>query len=614
MLTAMFPHRILTAVFLLVLACFARSAEKPNVLLIVTDDQGYGDLRSNGNTKIDTPHLDSIAETGLRLDRFHVCPNCAPTRASLLTARYHYRTGVTSVSRGEEVMRGSEVTMAEVFRANGYATGCFGKWHNGSNWPHNPNGQGFDEFLGICQGHWNNYFDVILEKNGQPEPTNGFVTDVLTDAAIDFMKRSQNADSPFFCYVPYNTPHSPYQAPEALFTKYREREFDEKTAAVYAMVESIDGNVGRMLAWLAESGLEERTIVIFMSDNGPVRAKKGEQPRFNGHLYGAKGSVHEGGVRVPCFVKFPGVIPAKSNFGRITAHIDWLPTLVDLCKLEWEERPKVIDGRSLGQALRLGKTPDRWPNRILFTSHTPENYDTKNAAVSVRTDRWVALRDPKWQRGKTDPMQSGWELYDLQADPFQQYDVAVDYPFLVGELRADFAYWMDITTGDGLGRIPTEIGHPEWPVVTLRAQDAILSDPENWEMKRGNNSWIANWTSTDLSIRWPVKIETEGRYSVEIDYCLKTGQAPTRLKLTAGEETLEFQIEESFDPEPIDGPDLASRSQLPGKNWKRIKIGEVELNSEIETVIVQPLELRSESIELKNLVVSRSTKQNPNKP
>src|SRR5262245_21570995 len=206
---------LIIAVLLCVYLCavpFAGSNQaalqnRPNLVLIVADDMGWGDVRSHGNDRLDTPVLDRLAADGARFDRFFVSPVCAPTRASLLTGRYHPRTGVAWVTRGLETMRSEELTLAEVLRDAGYATGCFGKWHNGAHYPHNPGGQGFDEFLGFCAGHWNNYFDTTLEHNGTPIKTNGYITDVLTDAAIAFIENQRGR--PFFCYVPYNAPHGP---------------------------------------------------------------------------------------------------------------------------------------------------------------------------------------------------------------------------------------------------------------------------------------------------------------------------------------------------------------------------------------------------------------------
>jgi len=233
----------------------------PNILLIMTDDQGYGDLCFNGNKKIDTPVLDNLASQSVRFERFMACPYCTPTRASLLTGRYPLRTGALSVTRGLETVRPEEVTIAEILRQNGYATGCFGKWHIGEHYPSHPNGQGFDVFFGIPQGHTNQYFNPRLDHNGQSVETKGFITDVLTDAALRFIRK--NRSKPFFCYVPYNAPHSPFQVPDRYFEKYTARGLDPRTASIYGMVENVDENIGRLLSKLDELGISERTIVLF---------------------------------------------------------------------------------------------------------------------------------------------------------------------------------------------------------------------------------------------------------------------------------------------------------------------------------------------------------------
>ncbi|MDH3585204.1 MAG: arylsulfatase, partial [Phycisphaerae bacterium] len=305
---------------------------RSNVLLIMTDDQGFGDVRSHGNPQIDTPSQDRIAAEGARFDRFFVSPVCAPTRASLLTGRYHLRTGVHGVTRAAETMRSSEVTLAEILKANGYATGCFGKWHNGAHYPQHPNGQGFDEFVGFCAGHWNNYFDTHLEHNGVPIRTKGYITDVITDKAVDFI--AKNRSQSWLCYVPYNAPHTPWQVPDRYYNKYKQRGIqDEPALCAYAMVESIDDNIGRLLGTLEKLDLAKDTIVVFLTDNGA------NSKRFNAGMKGRKGSLHEGGTRVPLFVRFPGRIPAGHVVKPITAHIDLLPTLVELAGVQMPETP-----------------------------------------------------------------------------------------------------------------------------------------------------------------------------------------------------------------------------------------------------------------------------------
>ena len=279
----------------------AEPDEQPNVILVMTDDQGYGDVCSHGNPLIDTPNLDQMAKDGARFENFFVSPLCAPTRASLLTGRYHIRTGTVNVSNNLEIMRSEETTIAELFKANGYSTALFGKWHNGEHYPYNPNGQGFDEFVGFCAGHTGNYFDPILEHNAGTIKTKGFITDILTDKAMEWIEAKRNEK--FFCYIPYNAPHTPYQVPDAYFEKYKARGLDVKNATLYGMVENIDDNMGRLLKKVKELGLQENTIVLFLTDNGP-----NTRNRYNGGMKGHKGQVDEGGVRVPLFVRWSGHI------------------------------------------------------------------------------------------------------------------------------------------------------------------------------------------------------------------------------------------------------------------------------------------------------------------
>ena len=264
--------RSAVSLFVLLLASALSAAEKPNIIVFLTDDQGWGDLSSNGNTNLATPYIDSIGEKGATLDNFYVCAVCAPTRAEFLTGRYHPRTGVSGVSQGEGRINQDEILMPEVFKAAGYATGAFGKWHNGTQSPYHPNDRGFDEFYGFTSGHWGAYFSPPLDHNKKKIKGNGYVVDDFTDRAIEFIQ--SNRDQPFFCYVPYNTPHSPMIIDDQWFEKFAntdpEMKFhDEKredinmTRAALAMVENIDWNVGRILETLEE--LELTDIASFFS-------------------------------------------------------------------------------------------------------------------------------------------------------------------------------------------------------------------------------------------------------------------------------------------------------------------------------------------------------------
>ncbi len=329
--------------------------QKPNILFILADDMGWGDVRCHGNDQIATPTFDKLQSQGVELEHFYVSPICSPTRSSLLTGRHHFRLRVLSTTGGLEVMHGDEVTLAEALKPAGYVSGCFGKWHNGANHPSTARGQGFDEFFGFVGGFFSNYFDPALEHDGVTAVRKGFITDVLAEAAMAFIEKHRS--QPFFCYLPFNACHSPMQAPADLFAKYAVLGFEPKTAAVYAMIENLDANVGRLLAKLDELGLAENTIVMFASDNGPNTA------RFNGGMRGGKGSVFEGGQRVPCFIRWPGKLEADKRVPQIAQHVDVFPTLLDLAGVP-SPKGGPLDGVSLAPLLR--GTANAWPDRMLF--------------------------------------------------------------------------------------------------------------------------------------------------------------------------------------------------------------------------------------------------------
>ncbi|MEO6639199.1 MAG: arylsulfatase [Ginsengibacter sp.] len=382
----------------------AFAQNKPNVVLILTDDQGWGDLSSHGNPSLETYQLDKLAKNGLEFTNFYVSPLCAPSRASILTGRYHLNTGVLSVSKGLEAMDTDETTIAELFKTNGYRTGIFGKWHNGEHYPNRPNDQGFDEFLGFCAGHWSNYFDTQLDHNGKMVNTKGYITDVLTDAALNFM--SANKDKPFLCYIPYNAPHSPFQVPDKYFNKYKAKGLDNELACVYGMVENIDDNVGRILRFLKENSLEENTIVIFLSDNGPNTV------RYNGMMRGIKGSVHEGGTRVPFFISWKNHIqPGQSNATN-AGHIDIYPTLRDLCNLI-NIPTKPLAGVSLA-SLILNNTAALDTNRKIFTHVNFMIVPAEANSGGFRFDQYRFAHE----NNKS-------ELYDLSKDPEEKNDYSI---------------------------------------------------------------------------------------------------------------------------------------------------------------------------------------------
>lgn len=550
----------LSIALLLSLTGTALSADRPNVLLILTDDQGWGDIHSHGNELLDTPHLDALAASGVRFQNFFVSPLCAPTRAALLTGRYSLRSGVHGVTRGHETMRAEETTIAELFKTAGYATGCFGKWHNGRHMPNHPNGQGFDEFFGFCGGHWNNYFDTALERNGEPVTTEGYITDVLTNAAAGFIRN--NRDRPFFCYVPYNAPHFPPQVPDKYFDKYKARGCDDRLATVYGMVENIDDNVARLLATLDETQLTNNTIVLFLTDNGP------NTDRYNGEMKGRKGSAHEGGVRVPLFVRWPGKIDAGRTVTPIAAHIDLLPTLCDLCGIEVPTSLK-LDGKSL-RPLLFGLDKN-WPERVLFTfkDTRPEPNGQQGA---VRTPRYRVVRE----RGE-------WELYDIQADPSEKNDLAKKYPEVAYNAAQAFEKKWKEVTADGFDDIPVAVGLAERPAVTLPGNEATLSPAQgegiSYHGKSGwSNDWIDNWTDASASPSWQIDVVTPGDYEIVLHYASPMENVGSRIEVQIGDAKIQGTFQDAHNPDYLPSPDRFQRPEVYEKTWKPLSVGVVKLN------------------------------------
>lgn len=535
------------------------ASERPNIVLVLSDDQGWGDFQGHGNKQIDTPAMARLAAEGARFEKFYVSPVCAPTRASLLTGRYHRRGGVHGVTRGRETMRAEEVTLAEVFKQAGYATGCFGKWHNGANYPFHPRGQGFDEFFGFCAGHWNNYFDADLEHNGRPVRSKGFITNVITDRAIAFIQGHRQG--PFFCYVPFNTPHSPWQVPDRYFDKYKARGLDDKTACAYAMCDNLDENLGRLLGTLDDLDLERNTIVVFLSDNGP------NSDRYNGGMKGRKGSVHQGGIRVPCFIRFPGRIPAGRKIDHFeAAHIDLLPTLVELAGIP---RPRTLplDGRSMAAAL----VGDRgvWPDRLLFT-----NWRNRGA---VRDGRYVSTRG---------------ELYDLLADPNQKKNLVTQQPAIQEKLQLAYAQWHKDVSRRGFDPIPTEVGHAQWPVVRLRGHEALLQPPDRRprDDRRGlgirfngrpgwANDWVTGWTSLSAFPSWPVRVVRGGRYRVTLRYCCEPADLGARVAVVVGTSRVVGQVMTAFPAKRLPRPNriVLTHGAQDDMFWASLQLGTLSL-------------------------------------
>lgn len=567
----------------------ASQQKPPNILLIMSDDQGWGDLHLHGNKDIDTPVLDALGKESVRFDRFFVSPVCAPTRASLLTGRDYLRTNTFAVTGRGVAMRSEEVTIAEILKAAGYRTGIFGKWHNGEQYPNHPIGQGFDEFLGFCGGHWNRYFDPTLEQNGKKKEYKGYITDVLTDAAIDFMDKNQEA--PFFCYVPYNVPHAPFQVADHYFEKYKEMGYDDKTAAVYGMVENMDENIGRILKFLEERQLAENTIVVFLTDNGP------NGHRYNGDMKGIKASVDEGGVRVPLFIRYPEKLPKDSVVTQNAAHIDLLPTLVELAGLSVPDT-LALDGKSLLPLLQ-GKSTE-WPDRNLFTHYSGKEVTIQPGGIRTDNYRLVLPRDGNAQ------------LYDMIQDPGQQNNIANQFPHLVDSLVNTYHNWCESVTKN-LETLPIPVGFQQSPATILPAHEASLAGNLYFQFKDGyTNDWVTNWSSSNDTISWPIEVVQAGEYDVFMEYASTSPEAGATIVTEIGQQTLKKKIETPFPLEIISVPNHTPPGNHVDAHWNKVLLGHIKLetgqyllqlhgtpshNDEIEeNEIVQ---LKSLSLELK---------------
>ena len=417
-------------------------ASSPNVILVMTDDQGYGDLSCHGNPVLKTPNLDQLYQESVRLTDFHVSPVCAPTRASLMTGRDSIRAGIWTTTTDRSLMFADLPTLAEAFSANGYRTAMYGKWHLGAVPPYRPQDRGFQESLyepggmiGMAvEARGNDVINPTYQHNGVPKTFEGYRTDIWFTEAMKWMKERQRKSEPFFAYIATLSPHGPHWVPARYSEPYRHLDKPGQRRGVadfFGMIANLDENMGRLEAFLQSSGLAENTILIFMTDNGGTAGVRIHNYGMKGH----KGSLYEGGHRVPCFVRWPaGGIGGGKDLNPLTSHLDWFPTFVDLCGLK-NGVPEKLEGFSMAAVLRA--QTDRMPTRFLFqrsdhsrvkegASYRPAREDTV-----VLSDQWRFVNDN--------------ELYDIHADPGQEHDIAAQHPgrvaFMHGQLTA---YWKSI--------------------------------------------------------------------------------------------------------------------------------------------------------------------------
>jgi arylsulfatase A-like enzyme len=568
--------RLLVPLLVLSLAGTA-AAKQPNVLVVLTDDQGWGDLSLNGNTDLRTPNMDSLARDGAKFDRFFVQPVCSPTRAEFLTGRCHPRGGVRDVSTGGERLNLDEKTIADAFKAAGYATGCFGKWHNGSQYPYHPNGRGFAEYYGFTSGHWGHYFDPPLDHNGKPVTGHGYLADDLTDHAIGFI--DAHRDRPFFCYLAFNTPHSPMQVPDKFWQRFAKTDLKlrrpnpkadlDHNRAALAMCENLDENVGRVLKALADRKLADDTIVLFFCDNGP------NGWRWNGGMRGRKGSTDEGGVRSPLLVRWPGHVKPGTEVTQIAGAIDLLPTLTELAAIK-RVGDKPLDGVSLAADL-LGKAGPA-EDRVIFA-------------------HWAGKVSARSQKYRLD---DAGRLYDLTTDPGQERDVTRDHPDVARRLTDAVAgYRKDVLAGiTRKDDRPFPVGYAEFPTTPLPARDGVPHGGVQRSARAPNCSYFTHWTSTDDSMTWNVEVATAGRYEAVIYHTCPATAVGAKVELTLNGGTWTGQTTTAHDPPPAG----AAHDRVPRagesfvKDFRPLSLGVAELKKGRGTLTLRATDIPGQGV------------------
>jgi arylsulfatase A-like enzyme len=515
----------------------AQDGGRPNVILIMTDDQGYGDLGVHGNPIVRTPNLDRLAKRSSVLDNFYVSPVCTPTRACLMTGRYNYRTRAIDTFRGRAMMDTAEVTIAEMLKPAGYATGIFGKWHLGDCYPMRPIDQGFEMSLvhrggGIGQpsdppGAEGKYADPVLFRNGQAESTSGYCTDVYFREAMKWAGEVHAAGRSFFVYLPTNAPHGPFDdVPPTEYAYYTERhiaadKFPKQAgnpiprnmdadiqARVYAMIENIDQNVGRLLEWLDEKKLTQNTLVIFMTDNGRAT------PGYNAGLRGNKSTVYDGGLKSPFFAYWPGKLQPGVASKQIAAHFDLAPTILEICDVQAPANVK-FDGRSLWPL--LSRAGSQWPARTLFAQGHRGDEPVLYHNFAAREERWKLVSATGFGSETMPASGPKFELFDMQADPYEQHDLAAQHPEIMAKLKSEYEAWFkDVSATRPDNYAPPKI------VVGSKAEPTTVLTRQDW---RG-----AGWGPTDEG-HWMVSIEKEQPADVKVIVARADSERTLRLEI-----------------------------------------------------------------------------------
>ncbi len=566
-------------VFLLAMSMGLAHAEKPNVIVFLTDDQGWGDLSMNGNRDLATPNIDSIAAAGASFDNFYVSPVCSPTRSEFLTGRYHFRSGVYSTSAGGERIDLDETTVADTFLAAGYNTGAYGKWHNGMQYPYHPNGRGFKDFYGFCSGHWGNYFDPILEHNGVVVKGQGFCVDDFTEKAMAFIE--EHKDEPFLLYLPYNTPHSPMQVPEEYWEKIKHQKLvmdhdhskkgygERFTKAALAMCENIDWNVGRVLNKLDELKLTDNTVVLYFSDNGP------NSLRWNLGMKGKKGHVDEGGTRSPLVMKWPKKIKAGTRIKEVTGAIDILPTLCSMAGVPMKSRLP-LDGKDF--------------SGLLYDA--VRSWDAKRTLYTY----WKRKSSVRYQQYRLD---TAGALFDVEQDRQQKHDISKDHPEVRQQLwdmkqRYDAVVQLELPKKDDR---PFVICHPSHPYTQIPARDGQAHGHIKRSNRWPNCSFFTNWKAKEDKITFDVDVLAAGEYDVEIYYSCPSDSIGSTFQIACGKSKLAGKVEEAHDPE-LRGMehDRIQRIESYVKDFKALDVGTIRLDKGPSVLSIQAIDIPGKEV------------------
>ncbi len=515
-----------------------KKTKKPNVILVITDDQGYGDIGVHGNQIIKTPNIDAFYNESYHLTDFHVNPTCAPTRSALMTGRFANSTGVWHTVGGRSLLREDEKTLADMFTENGYVTGAFGKWHMGDNYPFRAHDRGFQETVMHYGGgaqqtpdYWDNdYFDDTYFKNGKPVKYNGYCTDVFFDEAIKFIE--SNKEAPFFCYISTNAPHGPYNVPVNYYNIYKDLSdtiLADTQKRFYGMITNVDDNFGKLRSTLKTLNIADNTILIFMTDNGTSSGyynKNGKITGYNAEMRGIKGSEYEGGHRVPFFIHWKdGNISVSKDINELTAQIDILPTLAELCDLKLPNEHLEIHGESL---VSMFSDSESMNNRMLVTDSQRLEVPKKWKNSSVMQNKWRLI--------------NGAELYNLKNDKGQANNIASQYPERVEAMRSFYEKWWTRISGKFDEQIFFKIGIEEENPVTLTAHD-VHSAKEDYpwnqiQIRKGKVG--SGYWSIDVKHEGDYEISLR-RYPEESDLLINTSIPKVTIEELPG---LEFDIPE----------------------------------------------------------------------